>query len=213
MIVEKPCKQHGAADQQAGFDHRRLHRDVAGSLLQTLFDGAHAVADFESDVPEQADQLFEARGQHAVGLLWQQDQQIDVGRRVQFAASVTADRNQRQRRRHQGSCQSSQHFVDQTATLGQQTRRIALGTVLLGDCPLTVLETGLTHCFLAAAANHQPVDSINLGAAGAQDRCAAVASGPTMGRCPARAGSAMRAGSRSPVRIGSAAALGEDRLS
>jgi hypothetical protein len=53
MIDDKPCKQHAAtANQQASFDHRRLHRDVAGSLLQTLLDGAHAVAGFQSDVPE-----------------------------------------------------------------------------------------------------------------------------------------------------------------
>jgi hypothetical protein len=63
------CKEPGTAGQQAGFDHRCLNRDVAGSFLQTLLDGAHAVADFEANVPEEADQLLELRGQQAVGLL------------------------------------------------------------------------------------------------------------------------------------------------
>jgi hypothetical protein len=102
------------------------------------------VADFEADVPEEADQLLELRGQQAVGLLRQQDQQIDVGRRVQLASTVAADCNQRERRRHgQFAPEFAEDFVDQAAALVQQSRGITLGEILLADHPLSILQAGL----------------------------------------------------------------------
>ncbi|EXI86881.1 MAG: hypothetical protein AW12_02108 [Candidatus Accumulibacter sp. BA-94] len=61
-------KERRAAGQQAGFDHRCLDGDVAGRLFQALVDGAHAVAGFQPDIPEQADQLLELGGQRTARL-------------------------------------------------------------------------------------------------------------------------------------------------
>ena len=87
-------EQRLAADQQAGLDQRRLYRQIAGSFFDAVIDGAHAMADFQADIPEQADHLFELCGERHIGRLGQQQQQVDVGRRPQQAASITADSNQ-----------------------------------------------------------------------------------------------------------------------
>jgi hypothetical protein len=75
----------------------------------------------------------------------QQDQQIDVGRRVQFAAAVATDRNQRERGRHR---QLAPEFVQRTSSIRRQrwhSSRAASrsATVLLADHPLSILQAGL----------------------------------------------------------------------
>ena len=97
-------EQRARTCQPAGFEQGRLDRDVALGFVQALVDAAHAVADVEADVPQQADQLFELRrGRGVLGgmvVIGQQDQQIDVGTRVEFAAAVSADGGQGQVLRH-----------------------------------------------------------------------------------------------------------------
>ena len=58
-------------------------------------DGAHAVADFEVDVPEEGDDAFDHAAAGVVGRGRHEDQDVDVGVRMQFAAAVAADRRER----------------------------------------------------------------------------------------------------------------------
>ncbi len=102
------------------------------------------MAGFQPDIPEQADQFLELRGQHAAGRLGQEDQQIDVGGRVQFASAVATDGNQRQRSRQvQFSPEFAEDFVDQLAALAQQAGSVAIGDELFADRPLPILQAVL----------------------------------------------------------------------
>ena len=133
-------EQAGTAGQQTGFDNGGLHRDVADGLLQALFAGSHAMAGFEAEVTKQADQLLQLRCQHAVGWLGQQDQQIDIGCRVQLTSAIAADRDQGKRRRQaQLAPQLAEDFVDQSAALLQQVDSVTLGDELFADRPLSLM--------------------------------------------------------------------------
>ena len=68
--------------------------DVGRRLLLALFNAAHTLSDFQADIPKQQQKGFDGV---AVGfdIAPQQDQQVDVRVRVQLAATVAADRQQR----------------------------------------------------------------------------------------------------------------------
>jgi hypothetical protein len=102
------------------------------------------VAGFEADVPEHADQSFEPGSQHAAGLLRKQDQQIDVGSRVQLAAAVAADGDQRQRGRQiKLAPEFAQHLVDKAAAFDEQSRCVTVGCEMLAYGALSFLQVGL----------------------------------------------------------------------
>ena len=65
-----------------------------------MCDSAYAVTDLESNIPQQCDQFVQLLLQCFIRLLIEQDQQINIGFRVQLASAVAADRNQGQRGRH-----------------------------------------------------------------------------------------------------------------
>ena len=83
------------AHQQARFDHRRRDADVGRALALAVVDRAHAVADFEADVPHEREEALEIRLPGRRFALRQQDHDVDVGAQVQLAAAVAADRDQR----------------------------------------------------------------------------------------------------------------------
>ena len=93
------AEQLRIAGQQARFEQRGHHADVGGAFLGALGDGAHAVADFEIDVPQERDQAFDHAAAGVVGRGRHQDQDVDVGVRMQLAASVAADGRERPARR------------------------------------------------------------------------------------------------------------------
>jgi hypothetical protein len=140
----EPPEQGPTAGKQPGLDHRRLNGDVAGGFLQTLFHGSHGVAGFESDVPKDADQLLQPRSQHAVWLLRQQDQQVNVGGRVQFTSTVAANCNQGKRiRQTKFAPDFAQHCVDQLATLAHESGSVTVGKEIDAKHPLSILEASL----------------------------------------------------------------------
>jgi len=55
------------------------------------------VADFQADVPEMTDQAFQFCLHRGAGFLRQQDQQVDVGSRVEFAPAIATNRSKGQR--------------------------------------------------------------------------------------------------------------------
>lgn len=81
---------NGAAFHQVG-DHRQVGAGLVGAFLHRT----HALADFQADVPQQRQEPFDGVTENFMIGAVEQDQQIDVGVGVQFAAPVAADRDQR----------------------------------------------------------------------------------------------------------------------
>jgi len=71
------------------------HSDVSSRST-----AAAAVTDFDADVPQRCQQSLDGGRRDDVGVLRQQDQQVDVRMREQLAASVPADRDERRRGGH-----------------------------------------------------------------------------------------------------------------
>ncbi len=88
-------KQLAVARQQARFQQGRLDRHVLARFADAVVHGAHGGADFKPQVPAQADELLQPGGGVLVGLRWQQQQHIHIGKREQLAAPVAAHRHQR----------------------------------------------------------------------------------------------------------------------
>ena len=92
------------ADDEPRFDERRFRLHVGVRHVHAIVNAPHRVSDLQANVPQ--------RIQHAVnqpGQIWQrfarrnlavvQEHEVNVAVRVQLAAAVTADRDQRQRRK------------------------------------------------------------------------------------------------------------------
>ena len=77
-LGDQTAEQRVTSYHQTRFDKRRLHSQIAFRLLQTILNGSHAMADLETDVPKQADQLLDPGGQFRIGFVRQQNQQINV---------------------------------------------------------------------------------------------------------------------------------------
>ncbi len=94
--------------EEARFEQRGLHRDVAAALLEALLHGAHARADLQAGVPAAGDEAL--RGTldgcattRAVAVeRGKQHQHIDVRVRIKLAAAIAADCGERRVGRHAG---------------------------------------------------------------------------------------------------------------
>ena len=98
---------------------RRSGDDEAhAALLAALGDGAHAMPDFEADVPQERHQLLDRGVAGGVGWLRHEQQYVDVGSGVQLAAAIAADRHQRPCVASEavGAPRLAQHGVDQRGT-------------------------------------------------------------------------------------------------
>ena len=80
--------------EQARFDHRRRDADVRCAFALAVVDRAHAVADFEADVPHEGEEAFEIALPRRRFALRQQNHDVDIGAEIELAAAVTADRDQ-----------------------------------------------------------------------------------------------------------------------
>ncbi len=87
-------EQRRGAGQQARFHDVGGDGDVALRLVDALRDVAHAVTDFQADVPEQGQKTFDGLAPGLVIGAVEQDHQVDIGTGQQFAAAVTADGDQ-----------------------------------------------------------------------------------------------------------------------
>ena len=175
--LKKSLGQRGVAGQQAGFHQGGLHRQIPGGITQALFRCAHAMRDFQTNVPKEADQGSQMGGQRLVGFFRQQQEQVDIRSRPQFTASVAAGGEQGQGGRNlQRLPAFAQHFVDQaTACLEQGQRIRGLKKALLEAC-LFVLKSGsaadaefvalrevATHCaaLIHSGAGRAPADRVS----------------------------------------------------
>ena len=75
--------------------HIRYNRDVCPGLANTFLKGAGAVPHLQAHVPEESDKVFNPLDLPAGTLLREQDQEINIGARVQFLAPVTPYRDKR----------------------------------------------------------------------------------------------------------------------
>ncbi len=82
---EQPCLEQGRGDA-----------DVGEALALAVVDRADAVADLEPHVPQEREKFLYLGLPVGRVALRQQHHDVDVGTRVQFAAAVAADRDQRQ---------------------------------------------------------------------------------------------------------------------
>ena len=125
-------RQPRRTGQAPPFEHRRGNADVLGGLAPAVGEGAHAVADVQPQVPQQTHEggdLFLHPGRLA-----DENQQIDVRMRVQFAAPVAADGEQRQI----GVVGEpvlpdlGQEGVDEARPFAEQPRHVVAGPEALG---------------------------------------------------------------------------------
>src|SRR5574343_176572 len=97
--LENGFKQLGAACQQARFQERGHDGDIANCRFYAFIDSANAVPKLQADIPEMADQAFQFPLLRLIRFLTQEDQQIDIGGRVELTTAVTADSGKRDRSR------------------------------------------------------------------------------------------------------------------
>jgi hypothetical protein len=88
-------EQRSGPVQQPRLDHRRRHADVGRAFALAIVDRAHAVADFQADVPHEREEALEIALPQGDLALGQQNHDVDVGAQVELAASVAADCDQR----------------------------------------------------------------------------------------------------------------------
>jgi hypothetical protein len=89
-------KEGFGTGEEARLEERGRDADVGQTLALTIVDGAHAVTDLETDVPEKGEELFDIRLPVGGIALRQQHHDVDIRTRMQLAAAVAADRHQRQ---------------------------------------------------------------------------------------------------------------------
>ena len=92
--IGSSCEQLAGPVQQARLHQRREHRDVAARLRLAIVERPHAVADLEPDVPQEREEPADRLVRVVLGRAVEQDEQVDVGLRMQLAAAVAADRDE-----------------------------------------------------------------------------------------------------------------------
>ena len=101
-----------------------MDRNVGLRGRDAFFDRAHAVAHFEAHVPQAADELLELSGERRVGVGTQQDQEIHIGVRIEFAAAVSTDCDERHPARHRAALPDlAEPHVDERAQTPHELRR------------------------------------------------------------------------------------------
>ena len=84
------------APQITRLEQRGPDRQIGFGMAQAFFDRARRLPDFQAEVPQEVEKIFD----HLLGvrglLVGQQKQQVDVGIGREFAASVSADGDDRQ---------------------------------------------------------------------------------------------------------------------
>ena len=117
----EPPEQAAAAGQPARLEQSGFHRNVGAGFAFAVFDGAHAVAGFETQIPERGDQPLDGGFVGRRRRLRQQDEQVDIGVRKEVAAAVSAHRRQGGSLGERAQCQQvAQSPVDVAAQIGQK---------------------------------------------------------------------------------------------
>jgi hypothetical protein len=125
------------------------------------------VADFEPDVPEVADQALQLFLRGLAGFRWQQDQQVDIRCREQLAATVAADRRQRQRGGEvEGVPEFLEYRIDLRTAFAEQGAGIVAAFVVLPELKLVGLDLGAqgnvaVHQTIQSGFGRQPAECVS----------------------------------------------------
>ena len=108
-------------------------------------DGAHAVTDLEIDVPQKGDHAFDHAATRVVGRGRHEDQDVDVGMRVQFAAAIAADGRERPAFIARGQLRApdfAQDGVDEFGARVHQRLHRLVGAEAFGEFGVRIPEFG-----------------------------------------------------------------------
>ncbi len=89
-------QQRTRAGQPARFQERGHHPDIRDAFLGTLADGPHAVADLQSDVPEEGEEAAHLAALAFPERLRGQHHDVDIRAGVELGAPIAAHRGERQ---------------------------------------------------------------------------------------------------------------------
>ena len=106
---------------------RRASSSVVWTVMSASAAATHSSTvrtlwlDFETHVPQAADELLELSGERRVGVGTQQDQEIHIGVRIELAAAVSTDCDERHLARHRAALPDlAQPRVDERAQTPQR---------------------------------------------------------------------------------------------
>ncbi|VTR61751.1 Uncharacterised protein [Serratia fonticola] len=88
-------EQGDVAADHAGFDQVGGNGQVRQAFQQALFQRAHAVADFQLEIPQQGNEFTDASGLFIGQASLAEHQHVDIRQRVQFTTAIAADGQQR----------------------------------------------------------------------------------------------------------------------
>ena len=86
------AEQRAVAGQKPGIEQRGADGRVLAALDQAIPDRPRRMADFQSEVPEEVQHVFDDTQRFRRRILGGQEQQVDVAERRQDAAAITAGR-------------------------------------------------------------------------------------------------------------------------
>ena len=119
--------QRARPREQPVLEQARTHRHVGGHLDLALLDGAHGVRQLDADVPQHGEELLDGLGRRR-GARRQEDQHVDVGVRIELAATVAADRDRGQSIGHPGVAEHvADDAIDEACMVAQEASRVGRG--------------------------------------------------------------------------------------
>lgn len=126
-------KNGSAASKQACFKQIGLDSDILDGFFLALAHSSYAMANVQSDIPEQAYHLLESGSGFRVRFGLQQKQQINIGIGEKQAASISAHRDQCGGCRHiAGAPYFPQYAVHQLSMLLQGSHSVRATKKLIG---------------------------------------------------------------------------------
>src|SRR5687768_14402356 len=134
QLAGQRAEQAPAAGEVTRLEERGADGNVAGRRLDAAFHGAHAVADFQPDVPEPADEALQSAALGFARLARQQHQQVDVRAGVHLAAAVAAGGDERRVAHRADLAPHCAHrAIDELAVSGEQLARVGPAQVGLAQ--------------------------------------------------------------------------------
>ena len=102
----------------AGLHQVGHHRDICTCLIDTLLQSPGAVTHLKANVPEEPDKVRDLRGFKIRILARSKNQEVNIGTRMEFSASITPNRSQGNSRalrwaRDRALPQGREHFVNE----------------------------------------------------------------------------------------------------
>jgi hypothetical protein len=109
-------------------EQARRDRRIGRHLGCAFVDGPYGVRQLDARIPQRGQQALDRLGACPIRCVRQQDQHVDVGMREELAAAVTADGDERRRRREvRGAPRGRHDGIGQPGESAQKRRRVGPG--------------------------------------------------------------------------------------